>query len=105
MARVFILFLMLVVVFLAGMLLGMDRGHVAPVREMETQIYDETAENEPETENAQTENDQPPEDLYIDETDGPAHLTQKAASILGSAVSGFYNLIVHMLYQVSSLFY
>jgi len=37
--------------------------------------------------------------------DGQIHTTQKVASFLEKGVKGFYEIVVEVLYQISSLFF
>lgn len=100
--RSFIVLLLLIVVFLTGMLIGMERkedifaNHLLPkVNHME------------QPENI-TESEVYEEPLLIEEQmidfDVPAQTTQKMATFLEAGVKGFYEIVVEVLFQISSLF-
>ncbi|HLR66506.1 hypothetical protein [Virgibacillus alimentarius] len=109
MVRSFIVFLMLIVVFLAGMLFGIDRGQIAskPVETDTERIVNHEEEKMDEGEIIEKERI-----LQIEEADETTtadvepdnHLTQKTASVLEAGVKGFYEIIVQILYQISQLF-
>jgi len=106
MLRSFIVFLMLIVVFLGGMLVGIDRGQIV-VNHDDKQEVDISAEQ---NENKQTEDKKrivkvEENDEYLTDSDEPMHLTQKTASLLEAGVKGFYEVVVQILYQISQLFY
>lgn len=103
MVRSFIVFLMLLVVFLAGMLLGGERGQYASgTAEME-QLQERNWDGQSTEE--QNEQKIEMEETYLGEPEDNPHLTQKAASALETGVRGFYDLVVQTLYQISSLFF
>lgn len=98
MVRSFIVLLLLAVFFLAGTLYGMDRGDVAAkdekIASVEVPNNNEQAETIKKAEETNT--------IKIQET---GHFTEKAASFLEAAVTGFYEVVVQILYQVSQLFF
>lgn len=101
--RSFIVLLLLVVVFLAGLLIGIDREQstYANILPNETNIIESTEQviywEEQEEEEFILEN-QP---LNIE---GPEQATQKIATFLEAGVKGFYEAVVEVLFQISSLF-
>lgn len=102
MMRSFIILLLLIVVFLAGMLIGIEReesirsNHISPelneVEQIDQIVHWEAYE----------------EQSIIEEQmlniEGPEHTTQKLATFLESGVKGFYEIIVDVLFELSSLF-
>lgn len=106
MVRTFIVFLMLLVVFLAGILLGVERGQFASSSDPEKEaVLQEDNMDEQTVEDRQIEEKEIEEENYLTDPDGKTHLMQKTASFLETGVSGFYDVIVQMLYQFSSLFF
>lgn len=103
MVRSFVVLLLLIVVFLTGMLIGIDR-------EQNTYIKNVPAEfNVSESTEHIAHWDVEDEEQFIVEeqtlnTKQPEQATQKVASFLEAGVKGFYEIIVEVLYQVSSLF-
>jgi len=113
MIRSFVSLLLLVIVFLVGMLIGVDR-------EQDTLPADNIQEEQEfNKEMVQLENDadittEDEDHLFIEDeemeeqtasVDQSEHSTLKIASFLESIVTGFYNIVVDILYQVSSLFF
>ncbi|HLR41027.1 MAG TPA: hypothetical protein VK091_05080 [Virgibacillus sp.] len=106
MLRSFIVFLMLIVVFLGGMLVGIDRGQIAVNHDDKQEVEISAEQNE----NMQKKDSErivevEKNDEYLTDSDEPMHLTQKTASLLEAGVKGFYEVVVQMLYQISQLFY
>ena len=103
MVRSFVVLLLLVVVFLTGMLLGMDREQdVLPQnfqKEMETS--DAIADR---IDNEMVDLEKVTEVEHLNDIEAPIQSTQKLASFLEIGVKGFYDAIVEVLYQISSLF-
>src|SRR5690625_2908491 len=114
MVRSFVSLLLLVIVFLVGMVIGADREQdVIPVNNKQQEESEFTEEK------VQLENDadittEDGEPLFIEDqemeeqtasVDQSGHSTLKIASFLESIVTGFYNIIVDILYQISSLFF
>lgn len=100
MIRAFVGLLLLLAVFFTGLVLGIQqdeeisetlpRGIIHPSEEIVGQdVF--IANNE--LENSE----------YI-ETETPNHTIQKTASFLERGVIGFYNLIINVMYRISSLF-
>lgn len=101
MLRITVLLLMFLVVFLSGMLLGIDRGNGHSIDSVDSFIREEIVveESSPQVEQEVIVTDQ------AVEVEAPVHVTQKAASLLEAGVSGFYELLVDILYYLSSLFF
>lgn len=98
--RSFVVLLMLVIVFLVGMIIGIEREQVTSnekddeqVEEISIVSIEHEEANIPEASTSQ-------EDI-----DKSLHLTQKTASVLETSIKGFYNIIVEILYQFSKLFF
>lgn len=97
MVRSFIVLLLLAVFFLAGTVYGTDRGNNAINNEKVETI--EMSDNMEQMVMAETS------EIDSSEITEPTHPTEKAASIMGAAVTGFYEVVVQILYQVSQLFF
>lgn len=108
MIRSFIVLLLLVVVFLTGMLIGIDREQSAVTSDVQTGIeISETATHHVEQEIIEEKQTSPDEQLNNEQAlnmDVPEQATQKMAFFLEAGVKGFYDVIVEVLYQISSLF-
>lgn len=103
MVRFFIHLLLFVIVFLSGMLFGIDREHAQfNIPTNFESINPEKIEEEPHATSH-------PDDIIIVEEsadmDTPVHATQKTASFLEAGVKGFYEVVVDILYQISTLFF
>lgn len=109
MVRSFIVLLMLTVVFLAGMVLGVDRGQSAinPDVDVEQEVeVPEPSENKQMIEKERiVQAEEASNEEIVDAEEEPMHLTQKTASLLETGVKGFYEMVVQMLYQISQLFF
>ncbi|MUK87073.1 hypothetical protein GMD78_01475 [Ornithinibacillus sp. L9] len=109
--RSIVVLLLLVVFFLAGTLFGINRGDLAligsdkdeQVQSIEVEVGDEPEEQKPEelVENVVEEVDT----TYVMNMEEPVNFTQKTASFLEAGVKVFYDAVVHILYQISQLFY
>lgn len=90
--------LTLAVVFLVGIVIGIDRDKQTETNTQETIQLSEVTFHE----NMSEESD---ENYIFIETplDSSEHFTQKAASFLESGVKVFYNTVVEVLYHISSL--
>lgn len=100
MLRLFVHLLMFIVVFLSGMLFGMDREH-AQVDRFETS---HSENKEEQTKIASNQDDI----IIVDQSadmETPVHFTQKTASFLETGVKGFYEVVVEILYQISTFFF
>src|SRR5690625_139778 len=104
MVRSFVYLLLLIVVFLTGMLLGIDRD-----RDMVSSP--EASESMPAASASDFGTD---DDSSFDESnqvevanqiEPKAHFTQKAASFLEGGVKGFYEVVVKIFYQTSRFFF
>jgi cell division septation protein DedD len=104
--RTFIVALLLAVFFLSGTLYGMDRDRGGSRQEVPAieapQEQQESAETLATTK--ELEEMEKIEELRAAEMN-EKHFTVKTASFLETAVKGFYEIVVEMLYQISSLFF
>lgn len=104
MIRSFIVLLLLVVVFLSGMLVGIDREKNVMASNPRGVV------SQPEISMDQTElesdlSDQVSAEKVPDIAEkGTEQSTQKIASFFEAGVKGFYEVVVEVLYQISSLF-
>ncbi|MBM7597911.1 hypothetical protein JOC34_000268 [Virgibacillus halotolerans] len=108
MIRSFIVVLLLAVFFLSGTLYGMDRGEGAEKNEALSSLKtSDDQQDNLETTAATTELEEMEkiEKLRAEEMNEPEHFTVKTASFLETAVKGFYEVVVEILYQISSLFF
>lgn len=102
MARSVIILLLLAICFLTGVVYG-NQG--AANKEQEPIASDKIEEiTLPSTENINEatsgENRAP-----LTEVEAPAPVTEKTASILETSITGFYEIVVEILYQISQLFF
>lgn len=111
MLRFLISLLLLVVVFLSGMIIGIDRGkdQESNIVQQEVEIVPnhidgETNEHVLSTDSSDTQNEQIINNDILN-NDKEVFMTQKVAAFLETGIKGFYELIVNILYQISSLFY
>lgn len=108
MVRSFVFLLLLIVVFLGGMLLGIDREKSAGFRDMEhpntedVGVIDYTDHMDKDTRPIDQLDVEKPNNEQI--VEAPPQTTQKVASFLETGVKGFYDMVVDILYHVSSLF-
>jgi|SRR5690625_849271 len=104
MVRSFVYLLLLIVVFLTGMLLGIDRE-----RDMVSSPEASESILSPSESNLSTDDDSPFDESnqseVANEIEAKPHFTQKAASFLEGGVKGFYEVVVEILYQISRLFF
>ncbi|HLR61113.1 MAG TPA: hypothetical protein VK097_01585 [Lentibacillus sp.] len=101
--RSLVILLSLVVFFLTGLTIGMDRTHQesggskdineAVVQDQEKIIVERNV----------TESDS--SDKMLESTKNSEHFTYKAASFLESSVKGFYELVVGAAYQLVQVFF
>lgn len=103
MMRSFIVLLLLIVVFLAGVLIGMERN------EGGMYVNNNSSEiNEVEQTDKVIHWEEDEELLMLEkqmlEMESPEQTTQKVATFLEAGVKGFYEVIVEALFQISSLF-
>lgn len=99
--RSLVVLLLLALFFLAGMVLGIDRGQntVEPIQKIEKSVNREKAEEKQVVVVDQTTN----EDVITAEA--PVQLTQKTATFLEAGVQGFYELTVEIIYQIVQVFF
>ena len=95
MLRSFAFLLLLLVIFLTGMLIGIDREKTTHGEGVQTIV--ESYEFDTASANKGTDDEQVT-------LDNPEHFTQKTASFLEAGVKGFYEIVVEVLYQISLLF-
>ena len=94
--------LLLVVVFLTGMLIGMDKKEVLQANDLSSEEHiAEQTENIIEWE---VYEEQPVIEEQMLAFEPPEHTTQKIATLLETGVKGFYEVVVDILYQITSLF-
>lgn len=103
MLRFIVWVLMFVVVFLSGMLLGVERSH-GPMTVLDAPSVVVQEEVISETETEELEQEIIVADQMV-EVEAPVHFTQKTASLLDTGVSQFYEIVVDLLYHISSLFF
>lgn len=102
MFRFFIFLLLIMIVFLAGIITGIDREKNA----MSNKIQEETVEmTSNHMEFIDDEEISVVDQSEIQRTNTKVHSTQKVASFLESGVKRFYEIVVDVLYQISSLFF
>lgn len=107
--RPFIFLLLLVIVFLAGIIVGNDRSENKEDHIGHEDLVLNQSENEPEEEAVfidYSEELHDPE-LNTDQLnrDLQKHATQRVASFMEKGVKGLYEIIINILYQISSLFF
>lgn len=102
MIRSFVVLLLFVVVFLSGMLIGIDRENQEVIPDPQT----ESSPPEIATDHKELESIPREQVNYeqVSKIEGPEQTTQKMAFFLEAGVKGFYEMIVEVLYQISSLF-
>ncbi|SHF67708.1 hypothetical protein [Ornithinibacillus halophilus] len=116
--RFIVVVLLLAVFFLGGTVFGMNQKEevsVSPKTEEQVaavEIPEQSSEEKsPEESSVEVDTSADADDNVSEdniqpvELEGPAGVTQKAASVLEAAVKGFYNLIVGILYELSQLFF
>ncbi|RDW19246.1 hypothetical protein CWR48_09385 [Oceanobacillus arenosus] len=103
MVRTFIVILLLAVFFLAGTLYGTDRNLITMNNETTENIEQTTIKQEP----IVTESEVVSEVVTgnIMEMGKQDHLIPKVASFLEGAVTGFYEIVVEVLYQIAQIFF
>lgn len=105
--KILVTLLMMAVIFLSGIVFGMNRDTVSepPAKEKQAEEaveLEEVAKEEPViASHPEVEMEIQPEIAG----DGPAFHTQKAASVLGAAVKGFFEIIMQFMYQTAQLFF
>lgn len=107
MFKFFSVLLLLVVCFLIGTIVGIDRSEqTGPPAEIAEETVDVSSGI---SQTAQTEN----QDTEIVDSETVAqelsqmnqdHLSQKTASFIEVIVKGFYDIVVEIMYQISQLF-
>jgi len=100
--RSFIVLLLLVVVFLTGMLIGMEKkeGRYANHLSSEEHVIDQTEK----LKEWDVYDEQPMIEEQMLAFEAPEQTTQKVATLLETGVKGFYEIVVDLLFQISSLF-
>lgn len=102
----FIVLLLLIVVFLSGILIGIDREKKAMTIDLQEEMQPfETSRQIFQAESIdQFQQNEQLTDRQIPSDAIPQQTTQKMASFLEAGVKGFYEAVVEILYQISSLF-
>ncbi|GAA0602064.1 hypothetical protein GCM10009001_18660 [Virgibacillus siamensis] len=90
--RSILVLLLLVVFFLTGLVLGMDRGGETDMRQEDTVKQKQLKDVQVVKVNQRTT------DEKVLKAEQPPNLTQKIASFLESTVKGFYNIVVDVIY-------
>lgn len=101
--RSFVFLLLLVIVFLTGMILGIDRDQNDQSKDRE-KIEELSLDAEIVDYETRVDEHVIMTEESIDMEASP-HFTQKLASFLEAAVKGFYEVIVEILYRISTLFF
>lgn len=105
MTRSLIVVLLLAVCFLTGVVYGNDKqAEESTPQQTEMKVDVKEAKDEV----LQTKTTSDTTEVITEEkinTNGPSPVTEKTASILEAGVSGFYEVVVEILYQVSQLFF
>ncbi|MFD1363002.1 hypothetical protein [Lentibacillus salinarum] len=97
--RTLVVLLSLGLVFLTGMVIGMDQENGPNASDVNT---GETIEQ---TEEKQVIIEQQPPNEEPEMPESPEHFTQKTAAFLESGVKGFYELVVGVTYQLVQVFF
>ncbi|WP_174613861.1 hypothetical protein [Virgibacillus ihumii] len=97
--RSILVLLLLVVFFLTGLVLGMDRGGETGKQQENTVKQEQMKDVQVITVNQQTT------DEKVLKAEQPPNLTQKTASFLESTVKGFYNIVVDIIYGFIHVFF
>lgn len=106
--KILVTLLMMAVIFLSGIVFGMNRDTISqpPVNELSAE--QETVEVKEEVKEEVAIAVPPAADMEMQPDlagDSPAFHTQKAASVLGAAVKGFFEIIMQFMYQTAQLFF
>ncbi|WP_284140453.1 MULTISPECIES: hypothetical protein [unclassified Virgibacillus] len=103
--RSFVVLLLLVICFLGGMLVGMDKinevGNAQLNEGVTKDAQDEMVEPTKEESDIVT---QQVNTVSVDDR-LPTHFTQKTAAFLEKSVNHFYEAVVNILYQITQLFF
>lgn len=113
MIRSFMMLLVLVVVFLAGMLFGVEKGQHLTNNHFEEQTKDskedqtdaETEVKKETNESEEKKDSQGNHENQYSDISNNEYFTHKTASFLEKGVKGFYNIIVEVMYQFSNIFF
>lgn len=100
--RSFIVLLLLVVVFLTGMLIGLERKEGMRSNNITSEIH--VVEQVDQLTQSELHEDQSMIEKQPFEVGEQEQTTQKVAAFLEAGVKGVYEVIVEVLFQVSSLF-
>lgn|SRR5690625_1389853 len=102
MMRSFIVLLLLIVVFLVGMLIGIERegGMHANNNLLESSEIEQVDKST----NWEAYEEQFILEEEMLEVEASEHTTQKVAAFLEAGVKGFYEIIVEVLFEISSFF-
>jgi len=107
MVRSLIGFLIIAVIFLAGMVVGIGKegnqsiGDSIKLIDLDSDLQVQSDE----TERRNAEENHNNSNVHQVEQDSPKHFTQMVASSLESVVKGFYDMVVQLCYAFTNLFF
>ncbi|WP_077327080.1 hypothetical protein [Virgibacillus siamensis] len=99
--RSMLVLLLLVVFFLTGLVLGMDRGQKETGLQEKDSVRKESVEHVQVT----TVPKKRETDKEVIKAEPPETLAQKTASFMENSVKGFYNVVVELLYSFVRVFF
>ncbi|ALX48134.1 hypothetical protein [Lentibacillus amyloliquefaciens] len=100
--RTLVILISLVLFFLTGFVMGMDRTHQE--NDEVSHVAEDVSDSETmEARQVVVEQERGPD--HTKEIEEQGHFTQKAATFLESGVKGFFELIVNMAYQLVRVFF
>ncbi|HLR08262.1 MAG TPA: hypothetical protein VK136_03225 [Bacillota bacterium] len=102
--RSLVVLLLITVFFLAGLVVGIDRGQIDS-EEIPATIETEEITDTEENQGAPLAQEQMVDEHLVDAGASSAHFTQKAAASMEAIVTRFYDLVVQILYQIAQLFF
>lgn len=104
MSRLITSSLILIIIFLMGMVFGMNQESMSS--ETQSPLSEATHFEEEEEEEVIIVNESPEqEEEDMEENASALSMTQKTASVLEMGVKGFYEMVVDVLYQIAQLFF
>lgn len=102
MMRSFIVLLLLIVVFLTGMLIGIEREGGIHANQISPEVN--VAEQTGQLTHWEAYDEVSTIEKQLLDMEGPEQTTQKVAAFLEAGVKGFYEVVVEILFQISSFF-
>lgn len=105
MVRSFVVLLLFIIIFVAGILVGVDRKSAE--NQLEQRMSNNSFYMEKEMEAMQSTKEIEPYQEAITTNypeESTRHFTQKAALFLETGVIGFYTIIIEIMYQIASIF-